>query len=86
MATRDPVTCTSAWTLVYDGTSSGVFTGIIQSSGATLYRVSTSLTPPVPLTGISSLSAFGGTLGIDLSALEVLYARALSGTVEVTLG
>lgn len=80
MSTRNPVVCSTSWTLVYDGTADGAFDGSIQSSTAATMRTGTVV--PVVLTGFSTHDI---PTPLTLSASEKLYVRSNSGNATIIL-
>lgn len=85
MATRDAVTCTTNWTLVFDSETDGNFNGGISLVGGShaIGRVAAS----VPPTGTSGFVVDETELPIQIlqSTNEKLYVRAYSGTAIVIL-
>ena len=82
MTTSAPITCTTAWTLVYDGTEDGEFDGSIQCNGLAVMRVAAD-EPTDDLTGYGSHDY---PTPLKILADEKLYVRAYLGTVTVLLG
>ena len=89
MATRNAVTCTTAWTLVYDAVAEGEnFNGAIQKVGGdhAIGRVTNSATAPTA--GISGFVIDEESTPISLSAVDLdrLWVRSYDSDVTVILG
>jgi hypothetical protein len=84
MATSSTVVCTTAWTLVYDSTVSGSYSGSVQVTGLGYLRVA----PSVPAAGLSGIELPVGMQPITLTSgdSDKLYGRANNGTISVLLG
>ena len=81
MSTLLPVTCYESWTLVYDGSISGNFSGSLQSSGLGVMRVDVGL--PTVDTGFLTHDL---PTSLVISNTEKLYVRASYGSIVVQLG
>lgn len=79
MATKNPVTVTTAWTLVH----AGAFTGAIQRVGgsAIVGRVSVG----APAAGAGGFSVTESPTPIKILGSESLYARTVGGVSAVVL-
>lgn len=70
-----PVTVNAAWTLVYDGATSGAFDGTAQNVGGApvIARITTD---GAPAEGVGGVMILGQPAPIKVSALQALYCRA----------
>jgi hypothetical protein len=85
MATGNPVTVTTAWTLVYSSNASGDFNGAIQSvSGG---QVSCRIAASLPSAGDGGFVVDGQPVNISLLSAnsDKLYARSQIGSAGVVL-
>jgi hypothetical protein len=80
MSTTLPIVCTTSWTLVYDATVDGAFSGSIQSNGLAAMRTDTST--PVELSGFSTHDE---PTPLSIGVTEKLYVRGLNSDVKVIL-
>ena len=88
MTTLNAVECTSAWTLVYDATVSGDFTGALQkvSAGHAIGRVTTSATAPAAGASGFILSEEAMPFSVLAANDARLWVRAYTNNIFVTLG
>lgn len=82
MTTLAKVDITGAWTLVYDASLSGAFTGLVSclSSDQVIYRIDT-VAPAANASGILA----GNPMPVSLASPQRLYARAPDGAATVVM-